>query len=148
MDAQSAQTDETARSVESVRTRSGKGVLKRSLPEAMAARKWKPGQSGNPGGRPRKITVLSAWKALMQEDDEDEPTKTKAEVLADRLYAAGKAGDIGAIKLGVEHHTGKATQNINVSTGPVVRVYDVSCAPELALEDSSQDAPNSLDQAV
>ena len=29
---------------------------KRSLPEALRTHTWKPGQSGNPGGRPKKLT--------------------------------------------------------------------------------------------
>jgi hypothetical protein len=32
------------------------GTRKKELPEALRRNLWKPGQSGNPGGRPKKLT--------------------------------------------------------------------------------------------
>ena len=40
-----------------LRTGQGSGDKpKRTLPQALRAHTWKPGQSGNPGGRPKKLT--------------------------------------------------------------------------------------------
>jgi hypothetical protein len=40
-----------------LRTEQGSGDKpKRTLPQALRAHTWKPGQSGNPGGRPKKLT--------------------------------------------------------------------------------------------
>jgi hypothetical protein len=35
---------------------------KRKLPTAMEAHRWKPGQSGNPGGRPRKRPISDRYQ--------------------------------------------------------------------------------------
>lgn len=43
-------------------------VVKRPLPEAMAAHTWRPGQSGNPSGRPRTPLMVQALFDLASKD--------------------------------------------------------------------------------
>ena len=91
--------------------------------------KWKPGQSGNPNGRPRKIyTILketgygaddikTAFKDLafytMPElkalyDDEKNPAIVR--IVANQLFKALSGGDWNKIKEIIEHTIGKPSQ--------------------------------------
>lgn len=76
--------------------------------------RWKRGQSGNPGGRPRGSGRLS--KALahkMLEPFPDDPGgRTFVEVIADKLAAAAAAGDIPAIREVADRTEGKAAQTV------------------------------------
>ncbi len=71
---------------------------------------WKPGQSGNPGGRPRK--------QLLDELLEDLLTSNHSELareLAGALIARARKGDIRAIQLIAERTQGKPTQGIGIA---------------------------------
>jgi hypothetical protein len=70
-----------------------KGKKKNKLPKALEENKWKPGQSGNPKGRPKKLPALDK---LLAEALSDATTKSSlfrtraAEVLLDRAYGRAK----------------------------------------------------------
>lgn len=42
---------------------------KRKLPAALDAVKWKPGQSGNPSGRPKKKPITEMYEELLADPD-------------------------------------------------------------------------------
>ena len=56
---------------------------------------WKPGQSGNPKGRPRGKTLTSYLRIIAEEQEDS--GETKGERLARVLWAIGVSGDRQAI---------------------------------------------------
>lgn len=46
-----------------------KAPNKRKLPAALNAVKWKPGQSGNPSGRPKKKPITEMYEELLADPD-------------------------------------------------------------------------------
>lgn len=62
---------------------------------------WKPGQSGNPAGRPP-----SSVTTLLKEKDR--------QGVADKLYAMALAGDLGAIREYLDRTEGKVATDINL----------------------------------
>ncbi len=76
---------------------------------------WKPGQSGNPGGRPKWKPLTEALHALLEE----EPALNK-ELIKAWVVKAGR-GDVSAANMLWDRLEGKVTQTIGGSTdtGPV-----------------------------
>src|SRR5690349_4665088 len=67
-------------------------------------RRWKPGQSGNPGGRPKGPGVTAALRALAQTQHNG---KSVAEVLAERLMKEALSGKFPFAKEVLERLEGK-----------------------------------------
>ena len=67
-------------------------------PEIGRATRWQKGQpSPNPGGRPRKTLLTSAYVAVLAEPyPGDRQGRTYAEVIAQRIAIAAARGDLGA----------------------------------------------------
>lgn len=80
--------------------------------EHLKAYQFKPGQSGNPKGRPKR-TALDDRLAELLEADED----TQAGALAKALLIMALSGDTQAAKLVAERAYGKPTQKVEHS-GP------------------------------
>ena len=60
-----------------------KGNKTRTLPEEAKPFMWKPGESGNPGGRPKKKPLTEAYEALMKQPiPGDSQGRTFAEAIA------------------------------------------------------------------
>jgi hypothetical protein len=77
---------------------------------------WKPGQSGNPNGRPRKGKCLSdALQKRLKKKREDGRTSNQA--IVDRLVTAAEEGDLRAIEGIFNRLEGTPTQSIE-HTGP------------------------------
>lgn len=77
---------------------------------------FKLGQSGNPKGRPKSITLSEAYrKMLAQVDDADEQKRTRAEILAEEMYTKAKSGDVSALREIADRVEGKARQTISLS---------------------------------
>jgi hypothetical protein len=75
--------------------------------------RWKPGQSGNPAGRPKSITLSEAMRlelAKMLPGDTQE--RTFAEVIAQQLVRAAATGNILAAKEIADRTEGKPKQAI------------------------------------
>jgi predicted acylesterase/phospholipase RssA len=76
-------------------------------------RPFQPGQSGNPKGRPKSITLSEAYRKMLAAVDETDPEKrTHAEVLAEQMYAKAKTGDVSALKEIADRVEGKARQTV------------------------------------
>ena len=73
---------------------------------------WKPGQSGNPGGRPRKRLMDEALEDLLARNDSE-----AARDVAAALLKQARRGDIRAIQLIAERTQGKPMRAIEIS-GP------------------------------
>lgn len=81
---------------------------KHALTPEMEARKWKPGESGNPGGRPKKDL-----SAQMAEEIFEENYEAIKRALARKL----RKGDIKAFEGAASRKWGKAAQPVDVSGG-------------------------------
>lgn len=69
---------------------------------------WKPGQSGNPAGRPKKANPFAAH---LREDD-------RLKALIENLYNKATAGDIASIKEMLDRAYGRPAQTtISLSEG-------------------------------
>lgn len=75
-------------------------------------RKFKPGQSGNPKGRPKKIPSLDKLlnEVLGSADDQDSEMKEVIEALTVRA----KKGDVRAAEVLLERAYGKPKQEIRI----------------------------------
>jgi hypothetical protein len=71
---------------------------------------WKPGQSGNPGGRPKGRLIDEALEELLLGNDSE-----LAVAIAKKLLARAKAGEVKAIQLVVERVQGKPKRHIELS---------------------------------
>jgi hypothetical protein len=78
---------------------------------------FKPGQSGNPQGRPKSITLSEAYRKQLAMVDESDPQKRSfAEVLAETMIKRAKTGDVPALKEIADRVEGKAKQTITLTT--------------------------------
>ena len=62
-------------------------------------RPWKPGQSGNPKGRPKGTTGPSLMAQLNALMDQDDPDGSKRWALVTALYEKARGGDMKAMQL-------------------------------------------------
>jgi hypothetical protein len=74
---------------------------------------WQTGQSGNPGGRPKRKVVTDALKAEL--DQITRGGRTKADRLAARLVRLALAGDVQAMKLVLAYVEGLPTQPVDLT---------------------------------
>jgi ribosomal protein L17 len=94
--------------------RNRKPAARRTPP---VATQWKPGQSGNPAGRPKSLTLSEAYRRELAKIDETDPQKrTFAEVLAEQMIVKAKTGDVAALREVADRVEGKAKQTITLST--------------------------------
>jgi uncharacterized protein DUF5681 len=80
------------------RRKTGEGNLARG-----ETHRWKPGQSGNPGGRPRTTVLSQACRAKLASPVPRDPAgRTFAEAIADTLAQRALKGDIRAARVLLE----------------------------------------------
>ena len=78
--------------------------------------RFRPGQSGNPAGRPKSITLSEAYRKMLSQVDESDPeSRTRAEVLAEQMYAKAKTGDVQALREIADRVEGKPRQTLALS---------------------------------
>lgn len=73
---------------------------------------FKPGQSGNPKGRPKKIPALDDLLAEVLSEEKD--GKTAAQVILMALRAKAAKGDVRAAEVLLERAYGKPKQEIKL----------------------------------
>ncbi len=83
-------------------------------PTWLANTQWKPGQSGNPSGRPRLVKISTAVQNRLREI-EPESGKTYAELIAIALVNKAVRGDVAAARELREVTEGMLTQKLEVS---------------------------------
>jgi hypothetical protein len=81
-------------------------------PDIGKATQFKPGQSGNPDGRPKKRLIDDLLEEILGNNESE-----VAGVIAQALVKRARKGDVRAIQLAVERTQGKARQPVEVS-GP------------------------------
>ena len=75
---------------------------------------WKPGQSGNPKGRPKGSGVTDRLKALLDQPVKDGAEMTVAEALAKAAMKAALKGDHRFFKEILDRTEGKVTDKLEV----------------------------------
>jgi len=87
--------------------------MNRDIVEAGRATRFRPGQSGNPRGRPRRKHVTDA---LLRELEQASPSGqgTNARAIAHTLVRLATDGDVPAAKLILEYTEGKPVQPVDV----------------------------------
>jgi hypothetical protein len=81
---------------------------KRVIPTA-----WKPGQSGNPNGRPKKeLTMTDALKKKLYAVKYGLKDKTNLDIIVDQIIRKAVAGDMWAIGMIYDRIEGKALERV------------------------------------
>ncbi len=77
---------------------------------------FRKGQSGNPKGRPKSITLSEAYRRELAKIDETDPQgRTFAEILAEEMIGKAKGGDVQAAREIADRTEGKAGQTLALS---------------------------------
>lgn len=77
--------------------------------------RFKPGQSGNPKGRPKKelcVTDILREQSKIRDVQTEEGKITRAEAIAKRLWLMAMEGDIAALKYIYDRLDGKPLQQV------------------------------------
>jgi hypothetical protein len=77
---------------------------------------WKPGQSGNPGGRPKKKPITEELERLLAEQAPNGDGRTWAALIAEALLRKASTGDVRAIAELTNRIEGKPLQSLTVGT--------------------------------
>ena len=87
---------------------------------------WQKGQSGNPGGRPKKdFSLNTALREYLAEKD-NRRKKLRKDVIVEKLYKLAAAGDVKAIKMIFDRLEGLPVSQIELSGkmgGPIKIAY-------------------------
>lgn len=104
---------------------------------------WKPGQSGNPSGRPKRNPISDALREIMEEID-PRTKKLIARRLADALVKKALAGDVKAAALIGDRVEGKVPIRVAGHDGGPIKTELTDAerrARILALAQSAQASP-------
>jgi hypothetical protein len=97
-------------------------------PSVGKATQFRPGQSGNPGGRPKMKPITDAYRAILaSENPEEFEPKTGAERIAFEVYQQAQEGRLRHAKEITDRVEGRVTQPIAGADGGEIRVivYDL-----------------------
>ncbi len=90
--------------------------LPRGRPNPQNLKPFQPGQSGNPGGRPRSALMSQALRAALErEPGEKWRPQTEAEAIAESLVREARRGSVKAATLIADRTEGRARQQIEIS---------------------------------
>lgn len=84
-----------------------------ALGKKTGGKNWKPGQSGNPNGRPTKETSLTELMRQFLQDIPDGQDKTYKELFIKKVFKIAIDGDIAAIRLIWNYLDGMPEQKIS-----------------------------------
>ena len=115
------------------------GKKTRTLPEEAKPFMWKPGESGNPGGRPRRKPLSDAYAALLNEPVPEaeaaklklKPGATYADIIAMSLMREAIKGKVPAASEMADRIEGRAIQTQEIS-GPAGGPLEVSLAASIS----------------
>ena len=74
--------------------------------------RWKPGQSGNPGGRPKGESIVALMRRVLERDHHGKPL---SEVLAERIIKEALAGKPAMVKEVLDRLEGPVNQRHEVT---------------------------------
>jgi hypothetical protein len=76
---------------------------------------FKPGQSGNPGGRPKSKFISDAYRQWLSQPSESDPSLTNADIIAASIGKLAIAGNINAVREIADRVEGAARQTIDLN---------------------------------
>jgi hypothetical protein len=88
----------------------GNGLISERGALGNEATRWKPGQSGNPSGRPKKLHITDAIRAELEREGPDGIPNDEA--IARVLVELARAGNMDAIREIADRTEGKPRQRI------------------------------------
>jgi Family of unknown function (DUF5681) len=98
------------------------------------ATRFKPGQSGNPGGRPKMAALSRACRELLAVPLPDDPQgRTYAEAIAEALARKALAGDIRAAQELGDRAEGRARQAIEIEHTRLREAFERMSGEELEI---------------
>ena len=96
------------------------------------ATQFRPGQSGNPGGRPKTAPLSHACRDLLSRNIPNDPQgRTYAEAIAEALVEKAVAGDIRAAQELADRAEGRARQSIEIEHTLLRQAFDRMNGEEL-----------------
>ncbi len=87
------------------------------LPPALEAKKFQPGVSGNPGGRPTKPFTAALLRIVEKKITGDKEGRNLLDAIAQQLVAKASKGDLASIREMVDRIEGTPARSMEV-TGP------------------------------
>ena len=84
------------------------------LTPKMQELKWKPGQSGNPKGRPKKEMSITDALRRIGEEVNPQTKQTKIQILAEMIWETALKGDKIMAQMIIERLEGKPRQPIEI----------------------------------
>ena len=95
--------------------------------------RFKPGQSGNPGGRPKTKLITQAYQELLMEID-PKTGKTKATLIAEKTLKEALKGNLTAVKEATDRTEGKALQQLGVGVSVTDDLPEILAAARKRVE--------------
>jgi len=92
---------------------------------------FRPGQSGNPGGRPKTKQFAEAARKWLASNYERSPHLSNAEALAEFLGKEALGGEIAAARVLIEYAEGRPRQALEISTDDRMRQIIEKALPML-----------------
>jgi hypothetical protein len=106
---------------------------------------WKPGQSGNPNGRPKQTTLSAAYKAALSKPFPDGSGRTFAEVIAESMLFESIAGT-QKVQAAKEVRTATEGSTVTVSTDWRKIVEELGVDPADVLTEVESTIENELNK--
>jgi Family of unknown function (DUF5681) len=104
----------------------------RGNPDKTIPHRWKPGQSGNPGGRPKTAALSEAARNVLAKRVPNDPQgRTYAEAIADTLAQLALEGDIRAAQELTDRAEGRARQSVEIEHSRLRAAFDEMSREEL-----------------
>lgn len=102
-------------------------------PENIEPHKFKPGQTGNPNGRPKKLPSIDKLLAEVLGDENDENSEAKA--ILEAIAAKAKKGDTRAAEILLDRAYGKARQQVDMKHSGAVDTRPKRDLSKLSIEE-------------
>jgi hypothetical protein len=101
-------------------------------PDVGKAYRWKKGQSGNPGGRPKSKTLSDAYRNKLEEPVPNDPEKrTWAELIAEAQVRDAVRGNVQAAREIADRTEGRARQAIEFEDTTLTKAFERMTTEEL-----------------
>ena len=111
---------------------------KRGPAEHLRPHRWKPGQSGNPGGRPKGESVTATLRRMLQQEHNG---KTIQEILAERVIKEAISGKFQFAKELLDRLDGRPAQKVEVAAAEDLLTFVVPPSRVMTPEEYEADPP-------